>query len=51
MKQHFMEMQCMKEKLKTLQEENTKLQNQNEALAFDVAFYNGSITNLSCNNK
>jgi hypothetical protein len=51
LKQHYNEMQCMKEKMRILQEENTKLQNQNEALAFDVAFYNGSITNLSCNNK
>jgi cell division protein FtsB len=28
-----------------------KLEADNEALAFDVAFYNGSITNLSCNGK
>lgn len=28
-----------------------KLESENEALSFDVAFYNGSITNLSCNGK
>lgn len=51
MKHHYMEMQCMKQKLEKLQEDNDKLQMDNEALSLDVAFYNGSITNLSCNNK
>jgi hypothetical protein len=46
-----MEMQCMKQKLKTLEEANAKLQNENEALVMDVAFYGGGLTNLSCNNK
>jgi hypothetical protein len=50
-KRHHMEMQCMKQKLKELQEANAKLQNQNEALIMDVAFYGGNLTNLSCNNK
>ena len=27
------------------------LENENDKLAFDLAFYNGSITNLSCNGK
>jgi hypothetical protein len=51
LKQHYMEMQCMKQKLKDLQEVNSKLRDQNDALSFDLAFYNGNITNLSCNNK
>ena len=51
LKRHYMEMQCMKQKLKDLEETNSKLQSEVEALSFDVAFYNGSITNLSCNNK
>jgi len=50
-KRHYMEMQCMKQKLKTLEEANAKLQNENEALVMDVAFYGGGLTNLSCNNK
>jgi hypothetical protein len=28
-----------------------KLQNQNEALILDVAFYGGNLINLSCDNK
>jgi hypothetical protein len=51
LKRHHMEMQCMKQKLKDLQDENAKLQNQNEALIMDVAFYGGNLINLSCNNK
>jgi hypothetical protein len=43
-KRHYEEMQCMKEKI-------AKLQNQNEALIMDVAFYGGNMINLSCNNK
>jgi len=50
-KQHYKEMQCMKQKLKDLQEANAKLQNENEALIMDVAFYGGNLINLSCNNK
>jgi len=41
---HYEEMQCMKAKI-------NKLQDENEALIMDVAFYGGSLTNLSCNNK
>ena len=51
MKQHYMETQCMKQKIKDLQEANAKLQSDNEALAMDVAFYGGNLINLSCNNK
>jgi regulator of replication initiation timing len=51
MKQHYMEMQCMKQKLKELKEENAKLRNENDALIMDVAFYGGNLINLSCNNK
>jgi hypothetical protein len=43
-KRHHEEMQCMKAKI-------AKLQNENEALAMDVAFYGGNLINLSCNNK
>jgi DNA-binding protein YbaB len=43
-KRHYEEMQCMKAKIK-------KLQNENEALVMDVAFYGGNLVNLSCNNK
>jgi hypothetical protein len=42
--QHYKEMQCMKEKIK-------KLKDEVESLSFDLAFYEGKITNLSCNNK
>lgn len=43
-KRHYEEIQCMKAKIE-------KLQNQNEALILDVAFYGGNLINLSCNNK
>ena len=43
-KRHYGEMQCMKSKI-------DKLQNENEALIMDVAFYGGNMINLSCNNK
>ena len=42
--QHYKEMQCMKEKI-------AKLQNENDALILDVAFYGGNMINLSCNDK
>lgn len=51
LKRHYMEMECMKQKLKEIQESNAKLQNENEALIMDVAFYGGNLINLSCNNK
>jgi hypothetical protein len=43
-KRHYEEIQCMKSKI-------AKLQNENEALILDVAFYGGNLINLSCNNK
>ena len=43
-KRHYEEVQCMKAKIQ-------KLQNENEALVMDVAFYGGNLINLSCNNK
>jgi hypothetical protein len=43
-KRHYEEMQCMKAKIE-------KLQNENDALTLDVAFYGGNLINLSCNNK
>ena len=43
-KRHYEEVQCMKAKIE-------KLQNENEALVMDVAFYGGNLINLSCNNK
>lgn len=49
--QHYKESQCMKQKLKELQDINAKLVSQNEALILDVAFYGGNLVNLSCNNK
>ena len=51
MKQHYIEMQHMEQKCKELQDSNAKLQNEKEALILDVAFYNGSLINLSCNGK
>ncbi len=44
MKRHYEEMQCMKQKVE-------KLTSEVESLSFDLAFYEGKITNLSCNNK
>ena len=43
-KRYSEEVACMKAKIE-------KLQNDNDALIMDVAFYGGSIINLSCNNK
>jgi len=43
-KRHYDEMQCIKAKI-------AKLESENEALIMDVAFYGGSMINLSCNNK
>lgn len=43
-KRHYEEIQCMKQKIE-------KLTSENESLSFDLAFYEGRITNLSCNNK
>ena len=44
MKRHYEEIQCMKQKV-------DKLTSEVESLSFDLAFYEGKITNLSCNNK
>jgi hypothetical protein len=41
---YFTEVECMKKQIE-------KLQSENEALIMDVAFYGGSMINLSCNNK
>ena len=43
-KRHYDEMQCMKQKIE-------KLQMENDSLCLDLAFYEGKITNLSCNGK
>ena len=43
-KQHYEEMQILKAQI-------DKLQNENDALIMDVAFYGGNMINLSCNNK
>jgi hypothetical protein len=43
-KHHYEEIETLKAKIE-------KLQNENEALIMDVAFYGGSMINLSCNNK
>jgi hypothetical protein len=43
-KHHYEEIQIMKAQI-------DKLQNENEALILDVAFYGGNMINLSCNNK
>lgn len=43
-KRYYEEMQCMKKKIE-------KLQSENDSLSLDLAFYEGKITNLSCNGK
>jgi hypothetical protein len=43
-KQHYEEIQSMRSQIE-------KLQNENDALIMDVAFYGGNMINLSCNNK
>jgi len=43
-KRHYEEIQSMQVKI-------DKLQNDNDALIMDVAFYGGNMINLSCNNK
>jgi hypothetical protein len=39
------------EEIETLKAQIEKLQNENDALIMDVAFYGGNLINLSCNNK
>jgi hypothetical protein len=43
-KQHY-------EEIKSLKTQIEKLQNENDSLIMDVAFYGGNMINLSCNNK
>ena len=43
-KRHYEEIQSMQVKI-------DKLQDENDALIMDVAFYGGNLLNLSCNNK
>ena len=43
-KRYYEEVKCMKAKIE-------KLQNENDALIMDVAFYGGNMINLSCNDK
>ena len=43
-KQHYEEIQSLKVQIE-------KLQNENDALIMDVAFYGGNMINLSCNDK
>ena len=43
-KRHYEEIQSMQVKI-------DKLQDDNDALIMDVAFYGGNMINLSCNNK
>lgn len=42
-KTHFREMECCKERIKNLKEQNERLLRQNEALILDLAFYNQDI--------
>jgi prefoldin subunit 5 len=43
---------CEKEaQIELLRKQIWELQQQVDALSFDLAFYEGKITNLSCNNK
>lgn len=44
MKKHYEELQKLNTQLRTLEEEVS-------SLSLDLAFYEGKITNLSCNNK
>lgn len=39
------------QEIETLKARIQKLENDNESLALDVAFYGGNVINLSCDNK
>jgi len=39
------------QEVQTLKQRIKKLESENEALIMDVAFYGGSVTNLSCEDK
>ena len=43
--------QKMYNEVQELKQRVEHLENENEKLSLDLAFYNGSITNLSCNGK
>jgi predicted nuclease with TOPRIM domain len=43
-KRHYDEVQSLKARIKELEDEV-------ESISLDLAFYNGDVTNLSCNNK
>lgn len=45
------EIQQLQNMIATLEKQVDKLQNENDSLIMDVAFYGGSMINLSCNNK
>ena len=45
------EIDVLRNKLYESLQQNEKLRNENDALIMDVAFYGGTMINLSCNNK
>jgi hypothetical protein len=45
------EIDVLRNKLHEALQQNEKLRNENDALIMDVAFYGGTMINLSCNNK
>ena len=45
------EIDVLRSKLFEALQQNEKLRNENDALIMDVAFYGGTMINLSCNNK
>jgi hypothetical protein len=45
------EIDVLRNKLHEALQQNEKLRTENDALIMDVAFYGGTMINLSCNNK
>jgi hypothetical protein len=45
------EIDVLRTRLHEALQQNEKLRNENDALIMDVAFYGGTMINLSCNNK
>jgi hypothetical protein len=45
------EIDVLRTRLQEALQQNEKLRNENDALIMDVAFYGGTMINLSCNNK